>query len=73
MIVNDFEIQTDKVVMASQPDQTLWWSTSNRKRKKVVVIKVAIASNTNIKKKEHKKFEKRLKEELRKMWKVYCQ
>lgn len=64
VIVNDFEIQTDKMAMANQPDIVV----VNKQQKKVAVTEVAIPSNINIKKKEHKKFEA-----LRNMWKVYYQ
>jgi len=53
-ILWDFQIQTDKLVMASQPDIVL----VHKLKKKTVVIDVAIPSNRDIKKKEHKKLEK---------------
>lgn len=54
--------ETDKMVMANQPDIVVVDK----------VIDVGIPSNTTIKKKEHKTLEKylRLKEELEKMWKM---
>ena len=64
----DFQIQTDKLVMANQPDIVL----INKQQKKAVVIDVAIPSDSNIRKKEHEKLKKYqgLKEELEKMWGV---
>ena len=44
-ILWDFQIQTDKQVMADQPD--------------IVVVDVAISSDGNIRKKEHEKLERR--------------
>ncbi|TWW57282.1 hypothetical protein D4764_07G0000010 [Takifugu flavidus] len=57
-ILWDFQIQTDKLVVANQPDIV------------VVVIDVAIPSDSNIRKKEHEKLEKYqgLKEEMERMW-----
>ncbi len=67
-ILWDFKIQTDKLVMANQPDIVL----IDKQQKKALVIDVAIPSDSNIRKKEHEKLEKYqgLKEELEKMWKV---
>ncbi|TWW74438.1 hypothetical protein D4764_14G0004410 [Takifugu flavidus] len=57
-ILWDFQIQTDKIVVV------------DKHRKTVVVIDVAIASDSNIRKKEHEKLEKYqvLKEEMERMW-----
>ena len=67
-ILWDFQIQTDKLVMANQPDIVL----IDKQQKKAVVIDVAIPSDSNIRKKEHEKLEKYqgLKKELEKMWGV---
>ena len=63
-ILWDFQIQTDKMVMANQPDIVI----IDKQQRKAVVIDVAIPSDSNIKKKEHEKLEKYqgLKEELEK-------
>ncbi|TWW64336.1 hypothetical protein D4764_03G0013440 [Takifugu flavidus] len=50
----DFQIQTDKMVVANQPDIVVVDKPQNT----VVVIDVAIPSDSNIRKKEHKKLEK---------------
>ncbi|TWW73485.1 hypothetical protein D4764_15G0008790 [Takifugu flavidus] len=65
-ILWDFQIQTDKMVVANQPDIVV----VDKHRKTVVVIDVAIPSDSNIRKKEHEKLEKYqgLKEEMERMW-----
>ncbi|TWW62748.1 hypothetical protein D4764_04G0013950 [Takifugu flavidus] len=65
-ILWDFQIQTDKMVVANQPDRVV----VDKHRKTVVVIDVAIPSDSNIRKKEHEKLEKYqgLKEEMERMW-----
>ena len=65
-ILWDFKIQTDKLVMANQPDIVV----VDKHRKRAAVIDVAIPSDSNIRKKEHEKLEKYqgLKEQLEKMW-----
>ncbi|TWW61003.1 hypothetical protein D4764_05G0010930 [Takifugu flavidus] len=55
----DFQIQTDKMVVANQPDIVV----VNKHQKTVVVIDVAIPSDSNIRKNEHEK----LKEEIERM------
>lgn len=67
-ILWDFQIQTDKMVMANQPDIVVM----DKQQKTVVVVDVAIPSDSNIRKKEQEKLEKYqgLKEELEKMWGV---
>ncbi|TWW77705.1 hypothetical protein D4764_12G0010950 [Takifugu flavidus] len=65
-ILWDFQTQTDKMVVANQPDIVV----VDKHRKTVVVIDVAIPSDSNIRKKEHEKLEKYqgLKEEMERMW-----
>ncbi|TWW59398.1 hypothetical protein D4764_06G0009280 [Takifugu flavidus] len=53
-ILWDFQIQTDKMVVANQPDIVV----VDKHQKTVVVIDVAIPSDSSIRKKEHKKLEK---------------
>ena len=67
-ILWDFEIQADKLVMANQPDTLV----VDKHQRTAVVVNVAILTDSNIRKREHKKHEKcrRLKEELEKMWGV---
>ncbi|XP_055362142.1 uncharacterized protein LOC129603668 [Betta splendens] len=67
-ILWDFQIQTDRMVMANQPDIVV----VDKEQSKVVVVDVAIPSDGNIRKKEHEKLEKYqgLREELEKAWKV---
>uniref|UniRef100_A0A087YQ23 Uncharacterized protein n=1 Tax=Poecilia formosa TaxID=48698 RepID=A0A087YQ23_POEFO len=67
-ILWDFQIQTDKMVMANQPDIVV----VDKQQRKAVVVDVAIPSDYNIRKKEHEKLEKYqgLREELEKAWKV---
>jgi len=67
-ILWDFQIQTDKQVMANQPDIVV----VNKLQKKAVVIDIAIPIDSNINKKENKKLEKYqgLKEEVEKMWEL---
>jgi len=61
----DFQIQTDKQVMANQSIIVV----VDKQQKKAAGIDVAIPSDSNIKKKERKKLEKYqgLKEEVEKM------
>lgn len=49
----DFQIQTDKMVMANQPNIVV----VDKQQKTAVVVDVAIPSDSNIKKKEHEKLE----------------
>ncbi len=67
-ILWDFQVQTDEMVVANQPNIVI----VDKQQKKAVVINVVIPSDSNIKKKEHEKLEKYqgLKEELEKMWGV---
>ena len=67
-ILWDFSFQTDKQLLANQPDIVV----VDKEQKRVVVIDVAIPADANIRKKEHEKVEKYqgLKEELEKAWKV---
>ena len=67
-ILWDFQFQTDKLVMANQPDIVV----VDKEQKTVTVVDVAIPSDSNIRKKEHQKLEKYqgLREELEKMWGV---
>ena len=64
----DFQIQTDRMVMANQPDIVV----VDKEQRKAVVVDIAIPSDCNIRKKEHEKLEKyqALREELEKAWKV---
>lgn len=50
----DFQIPTDKMVMANQRDIVM----VDKQQKKAAVINAAIPSDTNIRKKEHEKPEK---------------
>ncbi|TWW65014.1 hypothetical protein D4764_22G0006610 [Takifugu flavidus] len=65
-ILWDFQIQTDKMVVANQPDIVV----VDKHQKTVVVIDVAIPGDSNIRKKVHEKLEKYqgLKEEIERMW-----
>lgn len=67
-ILWDFQIQTDRMVMANQPDIVV----VDKKQSRAVVVDIAIPSDGNIRKKEHEKLEKYqgLKEELERAWKV---
>ena len=67
-ILWDLQIQTNKLVMANQPDIVV----IDKHQRTAVVVDVAIPSNGNIGKKEHKKLKKNqgLKEECEKMWGV---
>ncbi|TWW66946.1 hypothetical protein D4764_20G0009780 [Takifugu flavidus] len=67
-ILWDFQIQTDKMVVANQPDIVV----VDKHQKRVVVIDVAIPSDSNFRKKEHERLEKDqgLKEEIERMWGV---
>lgn len=47
--LRDFQINTDKLVMANQPDIVVVY----KQRKMAVVLEVAIISDSNIRKKEH--------------------
>ena len=60
--------QTDKLVMADQPDIMM----VDKHQRTAVVVDVAIPSDGNIREKEHEKLEKYqgLKEALKKMWSV---
>ena len=64
----DFPIQTDRKVLANQPDIVV----VDKQKKGAIVINIAVLSDSNIKKKEYEKLEKyqRLKEELERTWKV---
>ena len=50
----DFQIQTDKMVVANHPDIVV----VNKWDKKAVVVDVAIPSDSNIRKEEHKNIKK---------------
>ncbi|XP_076747453.1 uncharacterized protein LOC143421715 [Maylandia zebra] len=67
-ILWDFQIQTDKMVVANQPDIVV----VDKQKKTAVVIDVAVPNDSNIGKKEHEKLEKYqgLREELERMWRV---
>ncbi|XP_051931065.1 uncharacterized protein LOC127607055 [Hippocampus zosterae] len=67
-ILWDFQIQTDKMVMANQPDIVI----IDKGQRKAVVVDIAVPSDGNIRKKEHEKLEKYqgLREELERAWKV---
>ncbi|XP_051924320.1 uncharacterized protein LOC127602290 [Hippocampus zosterae] len=67
-ILWDFQIQTDKMVMANQPDIVI----IDKGKRKAVVVDVAVPSDGNIRKKEHEKLEKYqgLREELERAWKI---
>ena len=67
-ILSDFQIQTDKLVMANQPDTVV----VDKHQRTAVVVDVAILRDGNIRKKEHEKLKKYegLKAELEKMWSV---
>ncbi|KAF7647953.1 hypothetical protein LDENG_00164190, partial [Lucifuga dentata] len=64
----EFKFQTDKLLLANQPDMVV----VDKEQKKAVVIDVAVPADSNIRKKEHEKIEKYqgLKEELERTWKV---
>ncbi len=63
-ILWDFQIQTDKMLVANQMDIVV----VDRQWKKAAVMDVAIPSDSNIKKKEHEKLKKY--QGLEKMWGV---
>ena len=64
-ILLDFQIQTDKLVMANQPDVVV----VDKHQRTAVVVDVAVPRDGNIRQKEHEKLEiPLLKEELEKMW-----
>jgi hypothetical protein len=67
-ILWDFHIQTDKQVIANQPDIVL----IDKSKKKAIIIDIAIPNDVNIKSKEHEKITKYqpLAEELSRIWKV---
>jgi hypothetical protein len=67
-ILWDFHIQTDKQVMANQPDIVI----VDKEKKVATIIDIAVPMDINIKAKEHEKIEKYqpLSEELRRIWKV---
>ena len=50
----DFQIQTDRRVLANQPDIV----AVDKQRKEAVVMDVAVPSDSSIKKKEYEKLEK---------------
>ncbi|KAF7652030.1 hypothetical protein LDENG_00102420 [Lucifuga dentata] len=62
----DFKFQTDKQLLANQPDVVV-----DKEQKKAVVIDVAVPADSNIRKKEHQKIHKYqgLKEEQEQTWK----
>ncbi|KAF7642936.1 hypothetical protein LDENG_00248050 [Lucifuga dentata] len=64
----DFKFQTDKQLLANQPDMVV----VDKEQKRAVVIDVTVPADSNIRKKEHQKMEKYqgLKEELERTWKV---
>ncbi|MGZ7254081.1 hypothetical protein ACXWO5_10720, partial [Streptococcus pyogenes] len=53
-ILWDFQMQTDKMVVANQPDIVV----VDKQKKTAVVIDVAVPNDSNIRKKEHEKLEK---------------
>ena len=53
-ILWDLQIQTNKLVMANQPDIVV----VDKHQRTAVVVDVTITSNSNIRKKEHEKLEK---------------
>ncbi|XP_078791071.1 uncharacterized protein LOC111949134 [Oryzias latipes] len=67
-ILWDFQIQTDRMGTANQPDIV----EVDKEQRKAIVVDVAVPSDGNIRKKEHEKLEKYqgLREELEKAWKV---
>ena len=67
-ILWDFQIQTDRLVMANQPDIVV----VDKHQRTAVVVDLAIPSVSNIGRKEHEKFEKYqgLKEVLEGLWSV---
>uniref|UniRef100_A0A669EZW7 Reverse transcriptase domain-containing protein n=1 Tax=Oreochromis niloticus TaxID=8128 RepID=A0A669EZW7_ORENI len=67
-ILWDFQMQTDKMVVANQPDIVV----VDKQKKTAVVIDVAVPNDSNIRKKEHEKLEKYqgLREELERMWRI---
>ncbi|KAF7665893.1 hypothetical protein LDENG_00129980 [Lucifuga dentata] len=64
----DFKFQTDKQLLANQPDMVV----VDKEQKRAIVIDVAVPADSNIRKKEHEKIEKYQgpKEELEWTWKV---
>ena len=64
----DFQIHTNKIVVANQPDIV----EVDKLDEKAVVLNVSMLSASHILKKEHKKHKKYqgLKEELQRMWRV---
>ncbi|KAK7929498.1 hypothetical protein WMY93_005893 [Mugilogobius chulae] len=64
-ILWDFQIQTDRMVMANQPDIVV----VDKEQRRAVVVDVAIPSDGNIRRKEHEKLERYqgLREELEKV------
>ena len=66
MILWNFQIRTNRMVMANQSDIVM----VDKQQKKAVVIDAAIPSDSTIRKKEHVELRKYqgLKEELEKMW-----
>ena len=53
-ILRDFQIQTDKLLIANQPDTVV----VDKHQRTAVVVDVAILRDGNIRKKEHEKLEK---------------
>lgn len=67
----DFQIQTNKLVMANQPDIVMADKQAGS-RKTAVVIDVGIPKDSNIRNKEYEQLEKYpgQREELEKIWKM---
>ncbi|KAF7645372.1 hypothetical protein LDENG_00205860, partial [Lucifuga dentata] len=65
----DFKFQTDKQLLANQPDMVV---VVDKEQKRAIVTDVAVPADSNIRKKEHEKIQKYqgLKEELEWTWKV---
>lgn len=68
LILWNFKFQSEKQLLANQPDIRV----VDKEQKRAVVIDVTIPADSNIKKKEHKKIKKyqALKEQLEQMWKL---
>ena len=64
----DFQIQTDRKLLANQPDIII----VDKQKKELVVIDITVPSDSNIKKKESEKLKKYqgLKDKLERSWKV---
>ena len=67
-ILWDFYIQTDKHVMANQPDIVI----VDKVKKQATIVDIAVPNDVNIKSKEQEKVQKYqpLREELQRIWKV---